>query len=263
MPLIVLYAAVEGVFVGAISNYYNDRFGQGLVSTAVIATLSVFAAMFVGWKSGVIKVTERSRRIFGMALIGYLIFALVNVFASFMGVGGGWGFGGSGMLGIAISLFAVGLASYSLADRLRHHRPGRRRRRAGEVLLAARPRPDRQPGLALPRDAAPAGPDARLTCRARRTRRWRRTSSSSSSAWSTGGVSCRSTTRCASAGGARAGGPARDARPPGTAPRCRRTSARRVVMDQLTVVLYDASAAPGSDPAGLAADLAALRRELA
>ena len=115
VPLIVLYAAVEGVFVGAISNYYNDRFGQGLVSTAVIATLSVFAAMFVGWKSGVIKVTERSRRIFGMALIGYLIFALVNVFASFMGVGGGWGFGGSGMLGIAISLFAVGLASYSLA----------------------------------------------------------------------------------------------------------------------------------------------------
>jgi uncharacterized YccA/Bax inhibitor family protein len=115
VPLIVLYAAVEGVFVGGISNYYNDRFGQGIVSTAVIATLSVFAAMFVGWKTGIIKVTERSRRIFGMALVGYLIFSLVNVVASFMGVGSGWGFGGSGMLGIAISLFAVGLASYSLA----------------------------------------------------------------------------------------------------------------------------------------------------
>jgi hypothetical protein len=36
-----------------------------------------------------------------------------------------------------------------------------------------------------------------------------------------------------------------------------------VVMDQLTVVLYDASAAPGSDPSALAADLVALRRELA
>ena len=36
-----------------------------------------------------------------------------------------------------------------------------------------------------------------------------------------------------------------------------------VVMDQLTVVLYDASAAPGSDPSSLAADLVALRRELA
>ena len=115
VPLIVLYAAVEGVFVGAISNYYNDAFGDGIVGTAVLATLSVFAAMFVGWKVGIIKVTERSRRIFGMALVGYLIFSLINVVASFMGVGSGWGFGGSGLLGIVISLFAVGLASYSLA----------------------------------------------------------------------------------------------------------------------------------------------------
>jgi hypothetical protein len=36
-----------------------------------------------------------------------------------------------------------------------------------------------------------------------------------------------------------------------------------VVMDQLTVLVYDASAAPGSDPSALAADLVALRRELA
>ena len=60
VPLIVLYAVVEGVFVGAISkSTTNDRFGQGIVSTAVIATLSVFAAMFVGWKTGIIKVTEQ------------------------------------------------------------------------------------------------------------------------------------------------------------------------------------------------------------
>ena len=36
-----------------------------------------------------------------------------------------------------------------------------------------------------------------------------------------------------------------------------------VVMDQLTVVLYDASATPGSDPSSLAAELADLRRRLA
>jgi hypothetical protein len=36
-----------------------------------------------------------------------------------------------------------------------------------------------------------------------------------------------------------------------------------VVMDQLTVVLYDASAAPGSDIGSLAAELVALRRRLA
>ena len=37
VPLILAYAAVEGLFVGAVSNYFNDAFGPGLVSTAVIA----------------------------------------------------------------------------------------------------------------------------------------------------------------------------------------------------------------------------------
>jgi len=74
-----------------------------------------FAGMFLGWKFGLIKVTERSRRIFGMAIIGYLLFGVVNLIAAMMGVGSGWGFGGSGMLGIAFSVLGVGLASYSLA----------------------------------------------------------------------------------------------------------------------------------------------------
>jgi len=114
VPLIVLYAVLEGAFVGAISQVFEAMW-PGLVTTAVLATVSVFAGMFIGWKVGVIKVTSRSRRIFGMAIIGYLLFSLVNVVASFMGVGDGWGFGGGGLLGIGISILGVGLASYSLA----------------------------------------------------------------------------------------------------------------------------------------------------
>src|SRR5450631_1480115 len=114
VPLIVTYAALEGVLVGAISEVFNQRW-PGVVTTAVIATLCTFAGMLLGYKSGLIKVTDKSRRIFGMAIMGYLLFGLVNVFAAFMGVGQGWGFGGSGFMGIAISLLGVGLASYSLA----------------------------------------------------------------------------------------------------------------------------------------------------
>jgi uncharacterized YccA/Bax inhibitor family protein len=114
VPLIVLYSALEGVFVGAISEVFNQRW-PGLVATAVIATVCTFAGMFVGWKSGLIKVTDKSRRIFGMAIMGYLLFGLVNLVAAFMGVGSGFGFGGTGPLGIAISVLGVGLASYSLA----------------------------------------------------------------------------------------------------------------------------------------------------
>ena len=115
VPLIVLYAVLEGVFVGAISSVFERMF-PGVVTTAVIATTSTFAGMFLAWKFGIIKVTDKSRRIFGMAIMGYLLFSLANVVASFMGVGGTWGFGGkNSLLGIGISVLGVGLASYSLA----------------------------------------------------------------------------------------------------------------------------------------------------
>lgn len=117
VPLIVLYAVLEGVFVGVISSFFDRMYpGTGIVTTAVIATMSTFAGMFLGWKFGLIKVTDKSRRIFGMAIMGYLLFSLVNVAAAFMGVGDSWGFGGkNSMLGIGISVLGVGLASYSLA----------------------------------------------------------------------------------------------------------------------------------------------------
>lgn len=114
VPLIVAYAVFEGLFVGAISMTYSDIFGGGIVGQAVLATLCVFAAMFVGWKAGFIKVTAKSRRIFGMAILGYFIFALINLgYAMYTNTP--FGIGGSGALGIGISVFAVGLASYSLA----------------------------------------------------------------------------------------------------------------------------------------------------
>ncbi len=114
VPLILLYAVLEGAFVGAFSQVMEQRF-PGIVMTAVVATLCTFAGMFAGYRFGLIKVTSRSRKIFGMALIGYLLFSLVNVVALMFGWTSGWGFGGNGALGIGISLLGVGLAAYSLA----------------------------------------------------------------------------------------------------------------------------------------------------
>jgi uncharacterized YccA/Bax inhibitor family protein len=121
VPLIVLYAAVEGVFVGAVSNVYARVFDepgtpvfQGIVAQAVLATLSVFAAMLILYTTRVIKVTNKFRRIVTMAVFGYAIFALIN-FGYAMISGERFGIGGSGPLGIGISLFAIGLAAFSLA----------------------------------------------------------------------------------------------------------------------------------------------------
>ncbi|GAB78018.1 Uncharacterized membrane protein, YccA/Bax inhibitor family [Austwickia chelonae] len=114
IPLIVTYAVLEGLFVGAISRVFERAF-PGVVSTAVLATLCVFGAMFVGWKAGYIKVTARSRRIVGMIIMGYLLFMVINlVFALVSGKSGGLLTFGS-PLSIGVSLLVVCLAAYTLA----------------------------------------------------------------------------------------------------------------------------------------------------
>lgn len=113
VPLILLYAVVEGLFMGAVSQYFNQAY-PGIVGQAVLATLSTFAGMFLAYKFGLIKVTAKFRRIMTMMIFGYFIFAIVNVVFA-MVTDTAFGFGGSGALGIGISLFAVGLASFTLA----------------------------------------------------------------------------------------------------------------------------------------------------
>ncbi|MCK0113842.1 Bax inhibitor-1/YccA family protein [Ornithinimicrobium sp. F0845] len=114
VPLIVAHAVLQGMFLGAVSVTFNAMW-PGVVTTAVVATMGTFAGMFIAWKVGFIKVTSKSRRIFGMMAMGYLVFLLVNLGASFMGFGDGWGVFGMGPLGILISVLGVALASYSLA----------------------------------------------------------------------------------------------------------------------------------------------------
>ncbi|MGB3594775.1 MAG: Bax inhibitor-1/YccA family protein [Ornithinimicrobium sp.] len=112
VPLIVVHAVLQGAFLGAVSAVFNTAY-EGVVPVAVTATLGTFAGMFLAWKVGFIKVTSKSRRIFGMMAMGYLVFALVNIGASMLGFGSVYD--GGGILAIVISLLGVALASYSLA----------------------------------------------------------------------------------------------------------------------------------------------------
>jgi uncharacterized YccA/Bax inhibitor family protein len=122
VPLIVLYSAFQGLFVGAISQSYSAAFDQpgqvtafqGIVPQAVMGTLAVFVGMLIAYKTGLIKVTDKFRRMMFMAVIGYAIFSLVNVvYALFSGQA--FGLGGTSALGFGISIIAVGLASLMLA----------------------------------------------------------------------------------------------------------------------------------------------------
>jgi uncharacterized YccA/Bax inhibitor family protein len=114
VPLIVLYAVVEGLFMGAVSQFFNVAY-PGIVGQAVLATLATFAGMFLAYKFGLIKVTAKFRRIVTMMIFGYAIFAVVNFIFAVFWADSPFGFGGSGPWGVAISLFAVGLAATTLA----------------------------------------------------------------------------------------------------------------------------------------------------
>jgi uncharacterized YccA/Bax inhibitor family protein len=111
-PLMLAYAAVEGVFVGGISYVYSTAFGGGIVPQAILGTLAVFATMLVLYRSGKVRNSPRFQKTLMIAGVGYLVFGLVNVLlSSFTDLPSVYQVGG---LGILVSLFGVGLAAFFL-----------------------------------------------------------------------------------------------------------------------------------------------------
>jgi uncharacterized YccA/Bax inhibitor family protein len=106
------YAAVEGVFLGAISEAFNSVY-PGIVMQAVIGTFGVFAGMLVVYKTGAIRVTPKFTRWLVGALIGVLVLTVANLIASFF-VAGGLGLRSGGTLAIVFSLVVIGVAALSL-----------------------------------------------------------------------------------------------------------------------------------------------------
>ena len=109
--VIMAYAAVEGVFLGGISQFFNDRY-PGIVVQAVVGTAGVTAGVLALYKSGRIRVTPKFTKMVVGATIGFFVLVMVNLVAGFF-VDGGLGLR-EGPLGILVGLFAIGLASLNL-----------------------------------------------------------------------------------------------------------------------------------------------------
>lgn len=110
-PLVLIYAAVEGIFLGGISGIFNDRF-PGIVIQAVVGTVAVFGGMLVVYKTGAIRVTPKLTKWVIGSLIGVVGLMLVNLIASFF-VDGGLGLRDGGALAIIFSLVCIGIAAFS------------------------------------------------------------------------------------------------------------------------------------------------------
>jgi len=110
---ILAYAAIEGVFLGAISEAFNDVYGNGIVLQAVVGTFGVFVGMLVVYKTGAIRVTPKLTRWIVGAMFGALALMLVNLVAGFF-TPGGLGLRDGGTVAIIFSLIVIGVAAFSL-----------------------------------------------------------------------------------------------------------------------------------------------------
>lgn len=123
-PLGVVYAALEGVAVGAISAWYaagatrlqagaEDVGGSGLVLGAAGLTVAILFALLAAYSTGLIRPSQNFRLGVVAATGGIMVFYLAAIVLSAFGVQVPliWD---SGPLGIVFSLFVVALASANL-----------------------------------------------------------------------------------------------------------------------------------------------------
>ena len=112
-PLILAYAAVEGVFLGGISGVIGTAVGNtGIILQAITGTALVFGGMLVVYKTGAVRVTPRFTKWLIGAMIGVVGLMLVNLIAGFF-TEGGLGLRDGGPLAIVFSLVCIGIAAFS------------------------------------------------------------------------------------------------------------------------------------------------------
>ena len=109
--LVLVYAALEGLFVGAFSKVIDASFGgpdgNGLIVGAVAGTFAAVAGTLAAYKFFNIRVTPTFRKWVVGAMLGFVAVALLDVVLSFFG--SSFGFNGFGPMGLLSSVIGLGL----------------------------------------------------------------------------------------------------------------------------------------------------------
>ncbi len=109
-PLVLAYAALEGLFIGAFSKVVTAQFGNGdssLVIGAVAGTMAAVAGTLAAYKFFNIRVTPTFRKWVVAAMIGFVAVSLLDLVLGFFGAS--FGFNGFGGMGFVSSLVGLGL----------------------------------------------------------------------------------------------------------------------------------------------------------
>jgi len=110
------YGILEGVFVGAISAYFNFLFHEkypDIIMHAVLLTFAVAASMYLLYSLRIIKVTERLRSVIFVATASIAVFYLLTWILGFFGIHFAFLTTGS-TFGIVFSLAVIGIAALNL-----------------------------------------------------------------------------------------------------------------------------------------------------
>ena len=110
------YALLEGLFVGAISAYYNEAFAAkapNLIINAVGLTFGVAIGMYLLYSFKIIKATEKFKAVIITATAGIAIFYVLTMVLRAFGIDIAFLHEGSAM-GIGFSLFVVAIAALNL-----------------------------------------------------------------------------------------------------------------------------------------------------
>src|SRR5215469_1438557 len=107
-----LYAICEGLALGSFSALFELRY-PGIVIQAVGLTLAVAFGMLTLYRTGIVKVTDRFKRMLFAATLGIMLFYLVTWVVSLFGVDTSLIYGHSS-LSIGISLVIVAIAAFNL-----------------------------------------------------------------------------------------------------------------------------------------------------
>jgi uncharacterized YccA/Bax inhibitor family protein len=110
------YALCEGLFLGAVSAFYDSAFAErypSLIMHAVLLTMGTAAAMFLLYRFGVIKATAKFKRVVMLATAGIAIFYLIAIVMRLFGMQMPY-LHENGAVGIGISVFIVAIAALNL-----------------------------------------------------------------------------------------------------------------------------------------------------
>jgi uncharacterized YccA/Bax inhibitor family protein len=110
------YGLLEGLFLGAISAYYNEAFATkapGIVMNSVGLTFGTAIAMYFLYSFKIIKATEKFKSVILMATAGIAIFYLISMVVGMFGVQMAFLHEGS-LMGIGFSLVVVAIAALNL-----------------------------------------------------------------------------------------------------------------------------------------------------